>query len=215
MKKKFLALVLTLAMVLSLVPATALAMDGTDGGASQKVTRDNLTMKKTVTPVPNEDGTYTVHLESYATGSVTTTQTPVPMDFVLVLDVSGSMTDEIASYTYQATDKTSGSVSDVYDAYYDRGGWHRTDVTYYAKIGDEYYPVSYKENWVSQGWFSGYSEYWLEANNQPLGEKVTQNGCPQDSSKTRCDEDSCKQLHRQCCSPEERQYSRCASDQHC
>ena len=173
MKKKFLALVLTLAMVLSLVPATALAMDGTDGGASQKVTRDNLTMKKTVTPVPNEDGTYTVHLESYATGSVTTTQTPVPMDFVLVLDVSGSMTDEIASYTYQATDKTSWSVSDVYDAYYDRGGWHRTDVTYYAKIGDEYYPVSYKENWVSQGWFSGYSEYWLEANNQPLGEKVT------------------------------------------
>ena len=171
MKKKFLALVLTLAMVLSLVPVTALATDGTDGGASQKVTRDNLTMTKTVTP--NENGTYTVRLESYATGSVTTTQAPVPMDFVLVLDVSGSMTDEIASYTYQATDKTSWSVSDVYDAYYDRGGWHRTDVTYYAKIGDEYYPVSYKENWVSQGWFSGYPEYWLEANNTPLGKKVT------------------------------------------
>ena len=173
MKKKFLALGLTLAMVLSLVPVTALAADTPAGGASRENTSDNLTMKKTVTPVPNEDGTYTVHLESYATGSVTTTQTPVPMDFVLVLDVSGSMTDEIASYTYQATDKTSWSVSDVYDAYYDRGGWHRTDVTYYAKIGDEYYPVSYKENWVSQGWFSGYSEYWLEANNEPLGEKVT------------------------------------------
>ena len=171
MKKKFLALVLTLAMVLSLVPATALAMDGTDGGASQKVTRDNLTMTKTVTP--NENGTYTVRLESYATGSVTTTQTPVPMDFVLVLDVSGSMDEEIASYTYQATNKTSWSVSDVYDAYYDRGGWHRTDVTYYAKIGDEYYPVSYKQNWVSQGWFSGYYEYWLEANNEVLGHKVT------------------------------------------
>ena len=171
MKKKFLALVLTLAMVLSLVPVTALATNGTEGGASQENTRDNLTMKKTV--IPNEDGTYTVRLESYATGSVTTTQTPVPMDFVLVLDVSGSMKDEIASYTYQATSKTSWSVSDVYNAYYDRGGWHRTDVTYYAKIGDEYYPVSYKENWVSQGWFNGYSEYWLEANNTPLGKKVT------------------------------------------
>ena len=171
MKKKFLALVLTLAMVLSLVPVTALATNGTEGGASQENTRDNLTMKKTV--IPNEDGTYTVRLESYATGSVTTTQAPVPMDFVLVLDVSGSMTDEIASYTYQVTDKTSWSVSDVYDAYYDRGGWHRTDVTYYAKIGDEYYPVSYKQNWVSQGWFSGYYEYWLEANNEVLGHKVT------------------------------------------
>ena len=61
MKKKFLALVLTLAMVLSLVPVTALAADTPAGGASQGNT-DNLTMKKTVTP--NEDGTYTVHLES-------------------------------------------------------------------------------------------------------------------------------------------------------
>ena len=173
MKKKFLALVLTLAMVLSLVPATALAMDGTDGGASQKVTRDNLTMTKTVTP--NENGTYTVRLESYATGSVTTTQTPVPMDFVLVLDVSGSMDEEIASYTYQATNKTSWSVKDVYNDYYGWGwgGRYRTDVTYYAKEGDKYYPVSYEEKWVSQGWFSGYYEYWLEANNEVLGHKVT------------------------------------------
>ena len=169
MKKKFLALVLTLAMVLSLVPVTALATNGTEGGASQENTRDNLTMKKTV--IPNEDGTYTVRLESYATGSVTTTQTPVPMDIVLVLDVSGSMDEEIASYTYQATRKTSWSVKDVYNDYYD-WGW-RTDVTYYAKVDDEYYPVFYKEKWVSQGWFKGYSEYWLEANNQVLGHKVT------------------------------------------
>ncbi len=170
MNKKFLALVLTLAMVLSLVPVTALAADTPAGGDSQENTRDNLTMKKTVTPVPNQDGTYTVCLESYATGSVTTTQTPVPMDIVLVLDVSGSMDEEIASYTYQATNKTSWSVKDVYNDYY---GWGRTDVTYYAKEGDKYYPVSYEEKWVSQGWFSGYYEYWLEANNEVLGHKVT------------------------------------------
>lgn len=173
MSKKILAMLMAVAMAFSLLPVTAFATGGPSEGNSQPVTnsKNNLTMNKTV--IPKGDGTYTVRLESYATGSVTTTQAPVPMDFVLVLDVSGSMTDKIASYTYQATDKTSWSVSDVYDAYYDRGGWHRTDVTYYAKIGDEYYPVSYKENWVSQGWFSGYSEYWLEANNQPLGEKVT------------------------------------------
>lgn len=171
MKKKFLALVLTLAMVLSLVPVTALATNGTEGGASQENTSDNLTMNKTVKP--NGDGTYTVCLESYATGSVTTTQAPVPMDFVLVLDVSGSMDEEIASYTYQATDKTSWSVSDVYNAYYQKnklGIRYRTDVTYYAKIGDEYYTVFYQSKW---NWGRGYREYWLEANNQPLGEKVT------------------------------------------
>lgn len=121
MKKKFLALVLTMAMVLSLVPVTALAADTPAGGDSQENTRDNLTMKKTVTPVPNQDGTYTVRLESYATGSVSTTQTPVPMDIVLVLDVSGSMGDKIASYDYRKTEETSWSVSDVYHDYYDWG----------------------------------------------------------------------------------------------
>ena len=162
MKKKFLALVLTLAMVLSLVPMTALATNGTEGGASQENTRDNLTMKKTV--IPNEDGTYTVRLESYATGTVTPTQAPVPMDFVLVLDVSGSMDGEngkIASYGYQETRKTSWYINDIRYAH----------ITYYAKIDEEYYPVSYQSEWVPGGYFGGHNEYWLEANGQPLGKK--------------------------------------------
>lgn len=169
MSKKILAMLMAVAMAFSLLPVTAFAMGGTQEGNSQPVTASdkNLTMNKTVKS--NGDGTYTVSLESYATGSVTTTQAPVPMDFVLVLDVSGSMKDEIAYYTYQAINKTSWSVSDVYNAYYQKdilGIPHRTDVTYYAKIDDEYYPVSYKQNWVSQ-------KYWLEANNEVLGQKVT------------------------------------------
>ena len=173
MSKKIVAMLMAVAMAFSLLPVTAFATDGTQEGNSQtpvtvKKSENNLTMTKTVKPVPNQDGTYTVSLESYATGSVTPTQAPVPMDFVLVLDVSGSMTEKIASYTYRATSKTSWSVSDVYNDYYDWGGLHRTDVTYYAKIGDEYYPVSYQEEWVKN-----HFEYWLEANNQPLGERVT------------------------------------------
>ena len=173
MSKKIVAMLMAVAMAFSLLPVTAFAADGTQEGNSQtpvtvKKSENNLTMTKTVKPVPNQDGTYTVSLESYATGSVTPTQAPVPMDFVLVLDVSGSMTEKIASYTYRATSKTSWSVSDVYNDYYDWGGLHRTDVTYYAKIGDEYYPVSYQEEWVKN-----HFEYWLEANNQPLGERVT------------------------------------------
>ena len=116
MKKKFLALVLTLAMVLSLVPVTALAMDGTDGGASQKVTRDNLTMTKTVTPVQNKDGIYTVRLESYAKGEVTTTTTTKQMDIVLLLDVSGSMGDQFTQdiEEYQPVYKDSLDTSKTY-----------------------------------------------------------------------------------------------------
>lgn len=168
MSKKILAMLMAVAMAFSLLPVTAFATGGPQEGNSQPVTNseNNLTMNKTV--IPKGDGTYTVRLESYATGSVTTTQAPVPMDFVLVLDVSGSMTEKIASYTYRATSKTSWSVSDVYNDYYDLGGLHRTDVTYYAKIGEEYYPVSYQSK---RGW--GYREYWLEANNQVLGQKVT------------------------------------------
>ena len=160
MSKKILAMLMAVAMAFSLLPVTAFATGGTQEGNSQPVTesKNNLTMNKTVTS--NGDGTYTVCLESYATGSVTTTQAPVPMDFVLVLDVSGSMTDEIASYVYQPTNKTSWSARDIYYAH----------TTYYAKIGDEYYPVSYRE---SGKWYS--KSYWLEANGQQLGDKGSWN----------------------------------------
>lgn len=123
MKKKFLALVLTLAMVLSLVPATALAANGTQEGNNQgpvEVTGsdkdNNLTMKKTVTPVQNKDGTYTVRLESYAKGEVTTTTTTKQMDIVLLLDVSGSMGDQFTQdiEKYQPVYKDSLDTSKTY-----------------------------------------------------------------------------------------------------
>lgn len=160
MSKKIVAMLMAVAMAFSLLPVTAFATGGPQEGNSQPVTNseNNLTMNKTVTP--KGDGTYTVQLESYATGSVIPTQAPVPMDFVLVLDVSGSMTDEIASYGYQPTEKTSWSARDIYYAH----------TTYYAKIGDEYYPVSYGE---SGKWYS--KSYWLEANGQPLGDKGSWN----------------------------------------
>lgn len=198
MSKKIVAMLMAVAMAFSLLPVTAFATDGTP----EKVTasENNLTMNKTVTP--KGDGTYTVSLESYATGSVTTTQAPVPMDFVLVLDVSGSMTDEIASYGYQPTKKTSWSARDIYYAH----------TTYYAKIGDEYYPVSYRE---SGKWYS--KSYWLEANGQPLGDKGSWNAKVYNGPLYTYSEvpdtknyqigryeDSRKQLHRKCCSPEER-----------
>ena len=161
MSKKIVAMLMAVAMAFSLLPVTAFAAGETQEGNSQPVTKseNNLTMNKIVTP--KGDGTYTVRLESYATGSVTPTQTPVPMDIVLVLDVSGSMGDKIASYDYQKTRKTSWYINDIRYAY----------ITYYAKIDEEYYPVSYQSKWVPGEYFGGHNEYWLEANGQPLGKR--------------------------------------------
>ena len=136
MKKKFLALVLTLAMVLSLVPATALATNGTQEGNNQgpvEVTGsdsdNNLTMKKTVRPVPNEDGTYTVRLESYATGEVKNTTTTKQLDIVLLLDVSGSMNESFTE---------SGK---KYQAVYSES--LKENKTYYVKNNNKYKKVTY------------------------------------------------------------------------
>lgn len=98
MSKKIVAMLMAVAMAFSLLPVTAFATGGPQEGNSQtpvtvKKSENNLTMTKTVKPVPNQDGTYTVRLESYATGEVKTTTTTEPRNIVLLLDVSGSMGD--------------------------------------------------------------------------------------------------------------------------
>lgn len=50
---------------------------------------DGLVMDKTATA--NDDGSYTIKLEAYSTGTVTSVDTSKPTDIVLVLDQSGSM----------------------------------------------------------------------------------------------------------------------------
>ena len=150
MKKKFLALVLTLAMVLSLVPVTALAAGTPAGGASQENTIDKLTMKKTVKPVPNQDGTYTVRLESYAKGEVTPTTTTEPRDIVLLLDVSGSMGNPFTRdiEEYQPVYKNS---LDTNKTYLIKQGWRYEEVTYCQKC---------------KKWTSGCHDGWLTGNHK-------------------------------------------------
>lgn len=59
--------------------------------ASSGVTADNgLEISKEVLH-PNDDGSYTIRLEAYTTGTVVTSTKTVPVDIVLVLDQSGSM----------------------------------------------------------------------------------------------------------------------------
>lgn len=55
------------------------------------------------TAAKNADGTYTITLEAYATGSkvITEIQKDVPTDIVLVLDQSGSMADDMGTVKYE------------------------------------------------------------------------------------------------------------------
>ena len=95
--KQALALVLALVMALSLVALPSFAADGDNTGTGTAVTGGStntpgLELRKAYDP---SQGLLT--LEAYATGSTTTSTEPV--DIVLVLDVSGSMDENIVSYT--------------------------------------------------------------------------------------------------------------------
>lgn len=54
------------------------------------------------TAVKNDDGTYTITLEAYATGSkvISEVKKDIPTDIVLVLDQSGSMSDDIGTVSF-------------------------------------------------------------------------------------------------------------------
>ena len=67
---------------------------GTDGETPKRVDNPGVETKKTVTPNPNGDGTYTVEIESYVTGKTITTETAAPVDIILVLDMSKQMEGE-------------------------------------------------------------------------------------------------------------------------
>lgn len=99
---------------------------------------DGLIINKTASY--NSNGSYTITLEQYVTGSVTTTTTIKPADIVLVLDVSGSM-DDTLSTEYVYTETYSVRNNGTY---------------YYIKVGDEYTRVRYQQgDW----WSSGYWYY--------------------------------------------------------
>lgn len=89
---KFLALMLAFAMIVTLVPVTASAAGGNESGEDDS--GDGVFTNKTVTL--EDDGTYTINLEAYATGTVSGGESE-PCDIVLVLDQSSSMTNDFGS----------------------------------------------------------------------------------------------------------------------
>lgn len=85
---RFLALILAFVMIVTLAPVTASAAGGNESGGEDS--DDGVFTNKTVTL--EDDGTYTINLEAYATGTVSGGESE-PCDIVLVLDQSTSMTN--------------------------------------------------------------------------------------------------------------------------
>ena len=138
-KTKILSLLLCLSLFCALiVPGTrAYADNEPDSG-----------MKISKTATANNDGSYTITLEAFATGSkvITEQKTDIPTDIVLVIDQSGSMKDPIGGYTYTAYRKGSGWNSRNYhnDEYYPlrhNGGsenlWHKLNNNEYIAVSVE------------------------------------------------------------------------------
>lgn len=99
--------------------------------------------------IVNDDGTYTIDLETFVTGEVTQTFESVPVDVVLVLDVSGSMDEAIS--TVSSYDPA--SVSSL--TYSNNQG--QTD--YYYNYNGNYYRVSVGRQ-SSGGWGWGPQTYY-------------------------------------------------------
>lgn len=130
--KQALALVLALVMALSLValPSFAEGEETGGGNGSPRVeyagetgkNNGGLVMSKTVSQTSESE--FLLTLEAYATGSTTTTTTKKPVDIVLVLDVSGSMDENLMNYTYNSVynPKTNGR-TDYY--YQDENGQYQ------------------------------------------------------------------------------------------
>ena len=181
MKKRILSLVLCAALLLSLclfmgagmagdAPATedfVPAVNFTNAGPLLKpaqnaaparvraIAADNtgsgVQLSKTVTKDENSDA-YTVRLEAYATGAQTTVVSTKPCDIVLVLDVSGSMDEDLGSVSKTAADKELGKIEGYY-YYSDRDG--RYDIRYNTQTNQ----WEAKDKWVSTGWFDDYYDW--------------------------------------------------------
>ena len=108
-----------------------------------------LKMEKKWEPT-NDDGTQgNILVETYVTGHSVAQH--VPTDIVLVLDVSGSMDENLNSYTYNPRNSQGYS----YNNYGNN--------TYYVLYNGQYYQVAREQNWVWD-WFNSGNRYNLHFN---------------------------------------------------
>ena len=106
MKKRLTAMLMVVALLVSLLSTGAMAVDGSGTDGDEPVTKvstssNGITINKKVT---TENGQSSLSIEAYVQGSVSAPTTQ-PLDIVLVLDQSGSMSDTFGSTSRQAAMK--------------------------------------------------------------------------------------------------------------
>lgn len=100
----------------------------------------------------NDDGTYTINLEAYATGKVdvSTTESYKPTDIVLVLDQSASMLDSFGTLSEAIYVNYKGKTNEELYEYKDN---------LYVLENGQYIKVKVNREWISSGFFGGYYKY--------------------------------------------------------
>lgn len=172
MKRRALFLLLSLALLFSLVlPAATAYADDNSSGKGMEISK---------TAAYNEDGSYTITLEAYATGAkvISDISKDIPTDIILVLDQSGSMADAIGTVSFSAyTGKNARNVN-LYTHRHNGGDnnlWHKLDDGSYVSVSvtkkTTYRQLGSLVNYESSLWGSTTQNcYWYYANN--LYEKV-------------------------------------------
>lgn len=94
-RKRGLALLMCICMIFTLLPFSVLAEGTQPFTVTEEKSVRGAEMRKTVKQDSSDPDKYTVTLEQWATGTVSTKQKP--LDIVLVLDVSGSMDEKFGS----------------------------------------------------------------------------------------------------------------------
>ena len=130
-------------------------------------------MKISKTATANKDGSYTITLEAFATGSKTTTvqEKDIPTDIILVLDQSGSMADDIGQVQYTAYTGNNTQNKSNYGRRHNGGSanlWHKLKDGSFVSVSVTlqqtltYNKITKGRNDNSN---SGYTNYWENRNN--------------------------------------------------
>lgn len=173
MKRRAFSLLLSLTLLFSLaLPATtAYAEDGSS----------NKGMEISKTATANQDGSYTITLEAYATGEkvISEITKDVPTDIILVLDQSGSMAEDIGTVSFQKYQNSSSIFGTTYRTrnqdYYEyrhNGGssnlWHKLADSSYVSVSvtmQENPNYTAITNGKNNSTYGGATNYWRNRNN--------------------------------------------------